>query len=328
MSSEILSGSGLDPAPAASDLRGEADDDLRAYRVMRTVEWAGMHVPWAVGRRAAEGYMSLHFRRHAGQRAVVARNLGRVLAHAPDSGLVQRATHECFLLYGRYWYETFALRTMPLEEVDRRCTVEGLEHLDRAIEAGNGIVMTLPHMGNWDAAGHWLCVRGYRMTAVAEQLKSRRVFELFLRHRRALGMNIVSLSEQHVGRTLVGLLSENHAVTLVADRDLSGRGVDVEMFGDVRKLPAGPAFLSLATGSPLSVCAVFTTEEGWHIKIGPPVKIERSGETRKDVESLTRVIARGFERYISEAPTDWHMFQPAWPDDERWAADASVPDMG
>ncbi|MBA3551463.1 MAG: phosphatidylinositol mannoside acyltransferase [Actinobacteria bacterium] len=328
MSAEALSGSRLDTAPAASGLEEEKDDDLRAYRIMRGVEWAGMHLPRSVGLRAAEGYMTLHFRRHAGQRAVVARNLSRVLGHPPDSTLVQRATRECFLLYGRYWYETFALRTMTVEEVERRCTVDGLEHLDRATDAGKGIVMTLPHMGNWDAAGHWLCVRGYRMTAVAEQLASRRVFELFLRHRRALGMNIVSLSEQHVGRTLVGLLAENHAVTLVADRDLTGRGVDVEMFGDVRKLPAGPAFLSLATGSPLSVCAVFTTAEGWHVKIGPPVEIERSGETRKDVESLTRVIAGGFERYICEAPTDWHMFQPAWPDDERWAADASVPDMG
>jgi KDO2-lipid IV(A) lauroyltransferase len=282
---------------------------------MRSAEWLGMHLPRRTGLRLANLYHRVYFARANRERETVSANLARVLGHSPESPLVQTATRECFLLYGRYWYETFALRSMPPEEVDRRFSVEGLEHIDRAIEAGTGIVLALPHMGNWDAAGHWLCLKGYRMTAVAEELRPRSVFELFLRHRRALGMGIVPLSEgTKVAARLVRLIAENHIITLVADRDLSGRGVRVEMFGAPRLLPAGPALLSLGTGAPLSVCAVFTTEEGWHTKIGPPVQIERSGDMRQDVTALTHVIAAGFEKFISEAPTDWHMFQPAWDD--------------
>ena len=81
-----------------------------------------------------------------------------------------------------------------------------------------------------------------------------------------------------------------------------------------RVLPAGPALLSLATGAPLCVCAVFTTPEGWHTVIGPAVEIERIGVMCQDVTALTRMIAQGFERYIASAPADWHMFQPAWDD--------------
>jgi KDO2-lipid IV(A) lauroyltransferase len=180
-------------------------------------------------------------------------------------------------------------------------------------------------MGNWDAAGHWLSIKGYRMTAVAEELKPHSVFELFLRHRRALGMGIVPLSTAaNVGTKLLELLSENQIITLVADRDLTGRGVVVDMFGAPRRLPAGPAYLALATNTPLSVCAVFTTPIGWHTKIGAPVEIERSGVMREDVTTLTKVIAAGFERYIASAPVDWHMFQPAWEDDEAGPSDGSV----
>jgi lauroyl/myristoyl acyltransferase len=168
-------------------------------------------------------------------------------------------------------------------------------------------------MGNWDAAGHWLCLQGYRMTAVAEELRPRPVFELFLRHRRALGMGIVPLSEGgRVAETLVRLLSQNHIITLVADRDLSGRGVRVEMFGAPRLLPAGPALLSLSTGAPMCASAVFTTPEGWHTVIEAPIEIERTGSTRGDVTAMTRVLASRFERAIASAPTDWHMFQAAW----------------
>jgi lauroyl/myristoyl acyltransferase len=300
--------------------------DLRAYLQMRSIEWFGMHAPRAVGIRAAELYQRLYFDKALGQRDTVARNLGRVLGHPHDSPLVQAATKECFLLYGRYWYETFALRTMPWDEVERRFTVDGLEHADAALEAGRGAVLVLPHMGNWDAAGHWLCVKGYPMAAVAEELKPRAVFELFLRHRRALGMGIVPLTEGRlVGERLLKLLAENTLLTLVADRDLTGRGVEVEMFGAKRRLPSGPARLSLGTGSPLSVCAVFTTRDGWHCRIGAPVEIERTGDMREDVARMTRVMAAGFERYIASAPTDWHMFQPAWEEDVRAAAGAEEP---
>jgi KDO2-lipid IV(A) lauroyltransferase len=284
-----------------------------AYLSMRSAEWLGMRLPRSVGLALASLYFRAHYARAEGQRRVVSQNLARVLGHVPDAALVQSATRECFRLYARYWFETFSLRTMPPEEVNRRFKIEGIEHADRALAAGTGIILTLPHMGNWDAAGHWLAINGYRMAAVAEELRPRSVFDLFLRHRRALGMGIVPLSEgSRVGETLIRLLSQNHIITLVADRDLTGRGVEVEMFGAKRLLPAGPAMLALATGAPLCVCAVFTTPEGWHTVIGPPVEIERTGVMRQDVTALTRVIAAGFERYIASAPADWHMFQPAW----------------
>ena len=294
----------------------ESASDRLAYSMMRSTEWLGIRLPRRVGVAAADLYFRVFFERAARQRETVARNLAMVLGHPPGSPLVQQATRECFRLYGRYWYETFALRTMPPEEVNRRFSVDGLEHIDRGVALGRGFIAALPHMGNWDAAGHWLCVNGYRMTAVAEGLKPKSVFDLFFRHRRALGMNIVALSsEGGIGKTLVRLLSENHVLTLVADRDLTGRGVEVEMFGGKRQLPAGPAYLSLATGTPLSVATVFTTDEGWHCVINPPVEIERSGVMREDVTALTRVIAAQFERFIAAAPADWHMFQPAWDED-------------
>ena len=280
---------------------------------LRAAEWVAMRVPRRVGLAVAERFLLAQMRRSPEQRRVVEANMAQVLGHPAGSALVDRAVRECYRLYGRYWYETFALRSMDPDEVNRRFTVDGLEHIDQALDKGKGIIVALPHMGNWDAAGHWLCVNGYRMTAVAEELRPRAVFELFLRHRRALGMGIVPLtSDRRVGETLVRLLAQNEILTLVADRDLTRRGVRVEMFGAPRLLPAGPAYLSLVTGSPFSVATVYTTDEGWHCVIGPPVSIERSGEMRRDVTEMTKIVAARFERYIASAPTDWHMFQPAW----------------
>ncbi len=296
-------------------LRARTFSEWRSYWTMRVGEWGGMHLPPAIGLRGAEIYRRLTAGPASTSWKVVAANLSRVLGRPADSELVQSATHECLVLYGRYWYDTFALRSMPWQEVNRRFSMTGREHIDSALERGRGVILALPHMGNWDAAGHWIALQGYRMTAVAEVLRPPELSELFVRHRRALGMGIVPLTGgSEVGEKLVRLLAQNEIITLVSDRSLSGRGVEVEMFGAVRKLPAGPALLALATGAALSVSSVFTTDDGWYCQIEAPLEIERTGKMRDDVAAATRLMAQGFERHIAAAPTDWHMLQPAWND--------------
>lgn len=284
-----------------------------AYWAYRLVEWLAMTLPERVGRRVFAALGRTAYRALPGVRATVAANQARVLGLDPGSGLVDAATKEAFTLYARYWFDTFRVRVLSPAELNQRTRVEGLDHIDRALEGGRGCIAVLPHMGNWDAGGRWLAAKGYRIASVAEELRPKRLFELFLRHRGELGLKILPLTKDSgVGQQLGALLAENWIVALVADRDLTGRGVEVEMFGATRMLPAGPAMLSLSTGAPLLVCPVWTTEDGWRIRMGEPLGIEPTGRTRDDVAALTRLMGAEFERAIAANPVDWHMFQPAW----------------
>ncbi len=112
---------------------------------------------------------------------------------------------------------------------------------------------------------------------------------------------------------LQAFLRDNWIVGLVADRDLTGRGIEVEMFGAPRRLPAGPATLALTTGAPLVVCAATSDPDGWTLRVGRPIEVPRSGNQREDVRALTARMGERFERLIAANPADWHMFQPAWP---------------
>ncbi len=292
----------------------ESAKERLAYWGYRSVERLGMTLPERSGRLLFRGLGRFAFRALPGVRAIVLSNQAQVLGIDPSAPLTLAAAREAFDLYARYWYDTFRMRVMSSAEVSERVGYAGLENIDRALEAGKGCICAVPHMGNWDVAGRWLSFGGYRVAAVAEELRPRRLFELFLRHRNELGMRIVPLSAgTHVGQKLAGLLSDNWIIALVADRDLAGRGIDVEMFGAKRTLPAGPALLSISTGAPLLVCSVSTTEHGWFVRVDPPLEFERSGNVKKDVAALTRLMAHEFELAISAKPSDWHMFQRAWP---------------
>ncbi len=290
----------------------ETPTQRAAYWAYRGLEWLGSRLPDRAGRRTFRALGRIAYRTMRGVRATVTVNQARVLGVEPSSELARAAAREAFDLYARYWYDTFRIRALTPAEINKRTQWEGIERIDRALEEGRGCITVLPHMGNWDVAGHWLAVNGYRIASVAEELEPRRLFELFLAHREALGMKILPLSANGVGQRLAALLADNWIVALVADRDLTGRGVEVEMFGAPRRLPAGPAMLSLSTGAPLLVCPVYTLDEGWLVRIGEPIEIERTGVMREDARTLTRQMAAAFERAIAARPVDWHMFQPGW----------------
>ena len=310
--------------------RQEAKPETRretlGYWGYRSAEWLAMSLPERAGRRVFETLGRVAYRRLDGVRATVAANQARVLGAEPTDARVAHATREAFELYARFWFDAFRIRTMPVQQFNERVVMIGAENIDRALEAGKGCVCVLPHMGNWDAAGHWFGANGYRIAAVAEELRPPRLYDLFLRHREELGMRIVALTRGgNVGQQLKQLLSENWMVALVADRDLTGRGVEVEMFGATRRVPAGPALLSLSSGAPLVVCPVYTRDDGWEVRIGEPLEIERTGVMREDVAALSRLMTERFERAIAAKPTDWHMFQPAWDEAASTAAAPATP---
>ncbi|HSJ50840.1 MAG TPA: phosphatidylinositol mannoside acyltransferase [Actinomycetota bacterium] len=291
----------------------ETPRERLAYWTYRGLEAVAMGLPERGGRRVFATAGALAYRRLHGVRATVRANQARVLGLDPNDERVQASTREAFDLYARYWYDTFRVRRMPAPEVHERAEMVNLERIDQALAAGHGCIAALPHMGNWDIGGHYLAVNGYAIAAVAEELRPARLSELFLRHREELGMRIIPLSKNgHVGQQLKQLLERNWVVALVADRDLTGRGIEVEMFGATRRVPAGPALLSLSTGAPLLVCPVYTTTSGWRIEIGEPLAIEPTGSTRGDVTALSRRMAAEFERAIAARPSDWHLFQAGW----------------
>lgn len=251
------------------------------------------------------------------RRPIVRANLRRVLGPEVLDLALERAVLEAFDSYARYWVESARLVSMSPREVLRRFRIEGFDRFEAEMANGKGAIMALPHLGSWDVGGYWLSLRGYPMTTVAEPLEPPELFEWFRAQREALGLHVYGFGPDTTGR-LVSALRNGRLVGLVADRDLLGNGVEVEFFGDVTTLPAGPAVLALRTGAPLFPVAVFQEGSGHHRGvIRPPLMPVRSGRLRDDVRELTRSLAGEFEGLIRRAPAQWHMFQPNWPADRE-----------
>ncbi len=238
------------------------------------------------------------------------KNLARVIgvppARVPD-GLIRASLAS----YARYWREAFRLPSMDHEALGRDLDemVVGNEYVEAARAAGRGAVMALPHSGNWDMAGVWMVYKHGKFTTVAERLKPESLYRRFIEYRETLGFEMLPLTggERPPFEILSERLRDNGLVCLMADRDLTRSGVEVDFFGEPTRMPAGPAKLAIATGATL--LPVHTSYQGDRLVIEffPPLDTS-SG----DVRVITQALADRFARNIAAHPADWHMMQPQW----------------
>jgi KDO2-lipid IV(A) lauroyltransferase len=201
----------------------------------------------------------------------------------------------------------------------------GAEHIDAALERGRGAILALPHSGNWDVAGVWLIARHGPFTTVAERLKPESLFNRFLAYREGLGMEIIPLTggERPPTDVLTERLRANRVVCLLADRDLSRNGVQVDFFGEPTRMPGGPSLLAATTGAALLPVHLWYTPDGWAQTIAPPVELPE-GSLRERVAYGTQCLADFFAAEIAKHPVDWHMLQKLWLADLSPRAAAAV----
>ncbi|OBH85353.1 phosphatidylinositol mannoside acyltransferase [Mycobacterium sp. E2989] len=238
------------------------------------------------------------------------KNLARVIgvtpAEVPDELMLAS-----LVSYARYWREAFRLPSMDLRALagELDAAFRGADNLDAALTTGRGAICALPHSGNWDMAGVWFTQTRGTFTTVAERLEPESLYRRFLRYRESLGFQVLPLSggERPAFEVLCDRLRDNQLVCLMADRDLTRTGVQVDFFGEATRMPAGPAKLAIATGAALLPVHCWFDGDGWGFEVFPP--LDCSGG---DVAAITQALADQFAKNIAAYPEDWHMLQPQW----------------
>lgn len=305
--------------PAAPGLTAGLATRLR----QRAIE-LGYAAGWGLVKSAPVGMSERVFRAAAGAAAVrngkgtrqLRKNLRRVVGPDVPEPQLDALVTDALRSYARYWLETFRLPKMDLAEVVARAgsSTEGAGYLDEALAAGKGVILALPHQGNWDVAGAWLVAHSGPFVTVAERLKPDSLFDRFVAHRESLGFEVLALGDTDTSpMTVLGeRLRQNKAACLLADRDLSRNGIQVQFFGEPARMPGGPALLAATTGAALLPVSVwFTDDGGWGQRINPPLTIP-DAHLREQVPAVTQALADAFAKDIAAHPADWHMLQRLW----------------
>jgi KDO2-lipid IV(A) lauroyltransferase len=273
-------------------------------------------LPEPVMRRLGEGLGRAAWYVAPGRRRLVQRHLKRVLGQ--DASVKERSK-EMFARYGRYWAEVFWLRPDRKAVIVEHSEIVNGEALQRAKEAGKGIIIVLPHIGNWEVAGAAAESIGVPVLAVAESLPNPLITEWFVNVRKMVGIEIVLMGKgRRSTGELIRRLKEGGLVALLSDRDLAGRGVPVRFFGEETTMPAGPVALADKTGAPIHVVGCYFKDgRGHRFVVGEPLQLPTDGSRAERIAEGTQIFAEALEDVIRVAPEDWHLFVPNWPSDRE-----------
>ena len=229
---------------------------------------------------------------------------------------VDALVHAGVRSYLRYWCDSFRLPDRSVDDL-----IHGVRAVDDAevraqLKSGRSAVIFLGHLGNWDFGGAWSTTQLAPVTTVAERLKPEELFDEFVAFREGLGMRIIPLTGgSDVFRELTQACRSGALVALLADRDLTNGGIEVDFCGQRARMAVGPAALALNTGAALHPCIVHYEPQpqghGWrtvvtfHDAVLPPSQ----GTSREKIQAMTQACADVLSQAVREHTDDWHMMQ-------------------
>jgi phosphatidylinositol dimannoside acyltransferase len=283
-------------------------------------------LPESWARWAFEFVADIAWRRQGPHIQVLEGNLRRVLGPDATGAELRAMSRESMRSYARYWLEAFRLPVIPAEYVVGNTDLTG--HLPDALDClarGRGVVFALPHMGNWDHAAAFLVAQGLPFTTVQERLKPEALYDKFVAFREGLGMEVLPASGGAVRAfgVLATRLRAGKVVCLLADRDVTGAGIEVDFFGEKARMMGGSAALAERTGAALYPVMLWYEGDRWGIHVGEEIPVPAGGERKEKEAQMTQTLAHKFESSIRAHPADWHMLQRVFIadlDPERLAA--------
>jgi lauroyl/myristoyl acyltransferase len=294
--------------------------------LLRTLRFAAILTPllparigYALCWTAGVTFYLLNFR----ARRNVLENLSHV---APRHTFVRRqilAARVCVTVVTNY-YDLLRLRSVDRDEILELVEVDGLTHLDEALAHGKGVIIYSAHLGNFSVMARLPAALGYRATLVAEEVTPRELFNYMARLRSAMGIEVIPPGTTAIARIL-RLLRSNGILLVAGDRDITGTGLPVLLFGERTTLPFGPAHIAMRTGAELiPAYTVRITGNRSRVVLQKPVRMEVTGDWDRDLQRNVQRLADALEMMIQTDAGQWAVLQRVWPPTSRYGRSEGI----
>ncbi len=253
---------------------------------------------------AAGYYLDLRHRR------IALANL-RMAFPSLDRAARRRLALSSFARLGLNFVELLRLPVFTRPGWERAFTVEGREHLQKALGRGKGVIFVLAHFGNWEYLALVPRLLSFRGGAVVQKIKNPAIDGLVREMREEAGL--VLFSKREVAGQLADYLAENGAVAILADQRARRMAVEVDFFGRPAPTTAAPAVLAWKTSAALIPVFIYPEKFGkFRVVFEPEIELPPGMSFRRAVRELTRRFTAIFEQRISRNPELWFWVHRRW----------------
>ncbi len=252
-------------------------------------------------------------------------NIRQVLGPDAPEEEVDRISRQCARNTARYYADVVGMHRMDIKKFwDEDMTIDGLEYLREAHDAGRGVIIASAHYANPEFAVQGLAAIGVKVFALVEPLDPPELGRLMRGLRTVHGHIYAPVSFGAIKDALAWLRGGGVSAILI-DRDIQKRGIVLDFCGAPARFPTGAVDLAMRTNAMLLPGWVRRTG-GFKIytRLGPPLELTRTGDREADLRANTAALLALFETHLKEDPGQWSVLDRIWPE-ELQPKPATVP---
>ena len=237
------------------------------------------------------------------RRAAVKENL-RVVTGASGTVLDNYA-REVYRNFSRNCVDVLYRSNMP-PGASPDVRMEGVEALERALDAGKGAILLTAHLGNWELGAGAVATRWPLWVVAAEQLNPY-LNAVVSEWRTSSNVKVMPIGQ--AGRRSLSALASGALVGIVGDQRHTPDTVELDFFGRRTRMPKGPGFLSVRSGAPVvgAFMAPEVSGKGFALKFYPPLWPQEHPEPE-----FYQKVADMLQDMIRTRPTQWFCFHDMW----------------
>ena len=195
-----------------------------------------------------------------------------------------------------------------------RHVVDGALYKDRLqelVDEGNGVVIMVPHSGNWYMAAWSMAKYGLPLFALAARQRNPKLNAWMERQ-----YGDIEVLDRDCRDTLVKIrdkLKEGRAFAILPDLRVRHPDVEVDFFGGKANVSHTGAMFAVRCGCPI-VVAQMLREGGRHVfnHIATLRPDPAATDKRAEAERLTRETMSLLDREVRKRPGDWYWFNKRW----------------
>ncbi len=250
----------------------------------------------------------------------IARNLARVMGQPVESKPVRDAVRSMLRHFAFYWVDLFRFAQLPPERARRHLvSVEGMETVEEAVEAGRGVVLLTAHLGNWELGGVLLGQRQMPISIVyfPDQFEAAENFRSSMRVQAGVEEIPLRLDSAWASLPVLRALREGRLVAMQGDRDFEERGIEAPFFGGKVRFPRGPFMVALLTGAPIVPTFVtYTPGYDFQASFGTPLHLVSTGDREADLARGVYAWSEVLQEAVAQHPSQWYTFFDYWAESE------------
>ena len=225
--------------------------------------------------------------------------------------MVGRLVRRSFQNIGKNLMEFMQLPRMSPETLHQLVTLEGREHIDKALAQGRGAIVLTAHFGNWELLGASILAHGYTIRGITRELRSKRLDAIVSSYREKVGWQ--GIDRDRAVREVLRCLHRNELIAILADVDTRTRGIFVDFFGKPAYTPYSPVAFALKTGAAILPTFIVRQPDNSHRAIiEPPLPLQQSGDKEADLLVNTQQFTKVIESYIRRYPEQWIWMHERW----------------